>query len=133
MDPSSPRLATAEKGSEAVSPCGHGMAVPAARRCLRGGGGGGGVPAAAVPGVRGAAGVLVGVPALAAGRGSLLEDLRAAAAVRAVRGYPRAVAGVRLGVAAGPGRDDRLGDRPGGRRALRSAPGRGPGRGAVYG
>src|SRR5260370_6803785 len=50
--------------------CGHGMAVHAAGRCLCEGRPGGEVPAPAVPVVHGAAGVVVGVPALAAGPGS---------------------------------------------------------------
>src|SRR5260221_3903781 len=112
--------------------CGHGMAVHAAGRCLCEGRPGGEVPAPAVPVVRGAAGVVVGVPALAAGPGSLLEDLRAAAAVRAVPGDARAAAGVRAGVAAGRGRDDRRGDRPGGRRGVRGAPRRRSSRGARH-
>ena len=133
MDPSSLCFApSARRDPRRCLACGHGMAVHAARRWLCGGWARRGVPAAAVPVVRGAAGVVVGVPAPAAGRGSLPQDLRAAAAVRALRGEPRAVAGVRAGLAAGRGRDDRRGDRPGGWRCLRCAPGRGPGRGTVH-
>ena len=84
-------------------------------------------------GVRGAAGVLVGVPALAAGRGSLLEDLRAPAAVRACARLPRrAVAGValawRLDAAETIGAV--LAEVAG--RALRGAPGGGPGGGPLH-
>src|SRR5260370_14968732 len=50
--------------------CGHGMAGRGAGRCLGEGRRGGEVPAPAVPVVHGAAGVVVGVPALAAGPGS---------------------------------------------------------------
>src|SRR5450755_3511013 len=56
-----------------------------------------------------AAGVLVGVPALCPGGGPVLEDLRAPAAVRPVRGEPCAAACVHAGLAAGCGRDHRLG------------------------
>src|SRR5258706_53678 len=111
-----------EKGSEAVSPGGHGMAVPAAGRCLCGGRPAGRVPAPGVPVVRGAAGVLVGVPALRPRGRALRADLHPAAAVRAVPGDPRAAAGVCAGLAAGYGRGDRRGDRRGGQRAVRDPP-----------
>ena len=52
-----------------------------------------------------AAGVLAGVPALCPGGGPALEDLRAPAAVRPVRGEPCAAACVHAGLAAGCGRD----------------------------
>src|SRR5258705_13645061 len=98
-----------EKGSEAVSPGGHGMAVPAPGRCLCGGGPAGRVPAPGLSLVRGAAGVLVGVPALRPRGRALRADLHPAAAVRAVPGDPRAAAGVCAGLAAGYGRGDRRG------------------------
>src|SRR5438034_105941 len=66
---------------------GHGMAVPAAGRCVCGGRAGGGVPPSGVPGVCRAAGVVVGVLASCPGGGPLPEDLRAAAAVRALPGW----------------------------------------------
>src|SRR6266480_7985370 len=98
---------------------GHGMAVLAAGRCLRGGRAGGEVPPPGVPVVRGAAGVVVWVLASCPGVGPLPEDLRPPAAVRAVPGEPCAAAGVRAGLAAGCGRDRRRGDRRGGRRLVR--------------
>src|SRR6266516_4524524 len=76
---------------------GHRMAVPAAGRCLYSCWQAGGVPAPGLPVVRRAAGVLVWLPASCAGGGPLPEDLRAAAAVRAVPGEPCAAAGVRAG------------------------------------
>ena len=79
-----------------------------------------------------AAGVLVGVPALCPGGGPLPEDLRAPAAVRAVRGEPCAAAGVHAGLAAGYGRDRGRGVHAGGRRRVRGPPGRGKGGGAIY-
>src|SRR5258705_13028542 len=90
-----------EKGSEAVSPGGHGMAVPAAGRCIRGGRRAGGVPAPGLSLVREAAGVLVGVPALRPRGRALLAELRPAGAVRAVPGNPCAAAGVCACLAAG--------------------------------
>ena len=90
------------------------------------------VPASGLPVVRWAAGVLVWLPASCPGGGPVLEDLRAQAAVHAVRGEPCAAAGVHAGLAAGRGRDGRRGDRAGHRRRMRGAPGGGPGGGSVY-
>ena len=70
-----------------------------------------------------AAGVLVGVSAVCPGRRPLPEDLRAAAALRALPGDSCPAAGVRAGLAAGRGRGDRDGDRRGGRRCGAGLPG----------
>jgi hypothetical protein len=101
---------------------GHGMAVPAAGRCLRGGRAGGEVSSSGVPVVCRAAGVVVGLLASCPDRGRLPEDLRAAAALSAVPGEPCTVAGVHAGLAAGCGRDRRRGDRRGDWRRLRVRP-----------
>src|SRR6266436_5338588 len=95
------------------------MAVPAAGRCLCRGGPRSAVPAAGVPVVLRAAGVLVWLPASCPGGGALLEDLCAAAALRPLPGYSCTAPGVRAGLAAGRGRGGRRGDREGGRWRVR--------------
>src|ERR1035441_4217517 len=121
-DPSSPRLATvARRDPRRCVARGHRMAVPAIGRCVCGGWPRGGVPAPGLPVVRRAAGVLVGVSAVCPGGRPVPEDLRGAAALRALPGDSCPAAGVRAGLAAGCGRGDRDGDRRGRRRR-----GRGP-------
>src|SRR6266852_5169621 len=84
---------------------GHRMAVPADGRCLRGGRPWCGVPAAGLPVVRQADGVVVGLLAVPPGGGAVPEDLRAAGALRVLPGQSCPAAGVRAGLAAGYGRD----------------------------
>ena len=120
-----------EKGSGAVSPVAIVWPCPLAVDAYLAAGRDVGFPRPVLPVVCRAAGVLVGVPALCPGGGPLPEDLRAPAAVRAVRGEPCA-AGVHAGLAAGYGRDRRRGGHAGGRRRVRGPPGRGKGGGAIY-
>src|SRR5712691_12901910 len=103
-DPFSPRLGRTREGIRGgVVARGHGMALPADGRCLRGGRPWCGVPAAGLSFVRWADGVVVGLLAVCPRGGVVPEDVRAAGALRVLPGQSCPAAGVRAGLAAGYG------------------------------